>query len=281
MSVRHELELQRLRRELASARAQLRHAGKLAAIGQIVAGVAHEINNPLSYLHANNDLLQEYLDELLPATSAPQQAAARRELAQLLEESRAGMQRVLRIARDLKDFARAGDSHAWQWADLHQGMESTLNMAANAIRCRAELICDYGQLPPVPCVPSQLNQVLLNLLINAAQAIDGPRGTITLRTGQLGEMAWFAVSDTGCGIAAADRARIFEPFFTTKPAGVGTGLGLSLAHDIVRQHGGRIEVDSEVGRGTTVRVLLPLQRSAVAADAGYGANATNGTQEAA
>jgi signal transduction histidine kinase len=250
-------QLRQLRQELADTRAQLRQAGKLAALGEAAAGIVHEINNPLGYLNANFGVLQEYLDEL---QIAPVQQLLRRELQQLLDESQDGLQRVLRIVRDLKDFSRTDEGQDWQWADLHQGMDATLNILAGEIKYRADVVREYGQLPPMQCLPSQLNQVLMNLVINAAQAISGPRGTITLRTGTDGGEAWFSVSDTGNGIAADALPRIFEPFFTTKPAGVGTGLGLPLSRDIVRRHGGRIEVQTEAGRGTTFRVALPLRR---------------------
>ncbi|NVM80016.1 signal transduction histidine kinase [Duganella sp. SG902] len=255
-----EQQLRQLREELAATQAQLRQAGRLAALGQLVAGVAHELNGPLSCLSANTALLRDYLAELPPATAA--QAATRGELAQLLDDTQAGVRQLLRIAGGLKDYARPAGQDGWEWADLHQGLEATLNLAAHELRRNARLVRDYGQLPPVPCVPAQLNQVLLNLLINAAQAIDGASGTITLRTGVRDDMAWFAVSDTGAGIAAAHLPHIFDPFFTTKPAGVGCGLGLALSRDIVRQHGGRIEVDSAPGQGSTFRVLLPLRRAA-------------------
>jgi signal transduction histidine kinase len=252
-------QLRQLRQELADTRTQLHQAGKLAALGQLAAGIVHEISSPLGYLNSNFGVLQEYLDELL---TAPGQAALRQELRQLLDESQDGLARALRIVRDLKDFSRADDGHDWQWADLHQGMDATLNILSHEIRYRADVVRHYGQLPPLQCLPSQLNQVLMNLVINAAQAMSGARGTITLRTGAGDGEAWFSVSDNGNGIADADLPRIFDPFFTTKPAGVGTGLGLPLSRDIVRRHGGRIEVHTEAGRGTTFRVALPLRRPA-------------------
>jgi signal transduction histidine kinase len=146
-------------------------------------------------------------------------------------------------------------------ADLHAGIDSTLNVAANEIKYKAEVVREFGELPLVECVAAQLNQVFLNLLVNAAQAIR-ERGVITIRTGCDGERVWLAFSDSGCGIAPEVVPRIFEPFFTTKPVGSGTGLGLSLSYGIVQRHGGRLEVDSRPGEGATFTIWLPLRRPA-------------------
>ncbi|CAN7606929.1 ATP-binding protein [Massilia sp. LjRoot122] len=145
----------------------------------------------------------------------------------------------------------------WQSADLHAGLDSTLNIVANEIRYKATVEKRYGSLPFVTCLPSQLNQVFMNLLVNAAHAIR-ERGVITITTGVDGDWVWVAVSDTGCGIPPQNMNRIFEPFFTTKPVGSGTGLGLSLSYSTVSKHGGRIDVESEVDAGTTFTVRLPM-----------------------
>lgn len=176
----------------------------------------------------------------------------------LLKESQDGLARVKRIVQDLKDFSHVDESN-WQHANLEQGMDSTLNVVANEIKYKAQVVKEYCRLPDVECMPSQLNQVFLNLLMNAAQAIDN-KGIITVRTGLAGDEVWVEVEDTGKGIAPENLHRIFDPFFTTKPIGKGTGLGLSLSYRIVQKHRGRIEVKSEVGKGTTFRVCLPLRQ---------------------
>jgi signal transduction histidine kinase len=160
--------------------------------------------------------------------------------------------------QDLKDFSRV-DHADWQDADLNAGLDSTLNVVMNEVKYKAEVRKDYGVLPPVRCIAAQLNQVFMNLIVNAAHAI-AERGTITLVTRAVDD-DWVCVeiSDTGSGMSEEVKRRIFEPFFTTKPVGQGTGLGLSLSFSIVQKHGGRIEVDSEIGVGTRFKVWIPVQ----------------------
>jgi two-component system NtrC family sensor kinase len=164
--------------------------------------------------------------------------------------------------QDLRDFSRMGDSD-WQRADLHDCLDSTINMVWNEIKYKAELIRDYGALPKVECIPSRLNQVFMNLLVNAAQAI-GDHGRITVTSRLRGNQVEVAIADTGSGIPEAILPKIFDPFFTTKPVGKGTGLGLAVSYGIVQQHGGRIEVVSRVGEGTTFTLFLPVDRKAAA-----------------
>jgi two-component system, NtrC family, sensor kinase len=186
----------------------------------------------------------------------------RDDIVALLSESRDGLLRVKRIVQDLRDFSRGGAEEVWQTIDLHASLDSTLNIVHNELRYKAGIVRSYGDLPEIECLPSRLNQVFLNLLVNAGHAIDG-NGTITITTGVDGAEAWISIRDTGCGIAPENLNRIFEPFFTTKPVGQGTGLGLSVSYAIVRKHGGRIEVESEVGRGTRFTVRLPLRQAQV------------------
>lgn len=271
---------QALDRQLQQAQQQLMQSEKMAAIGQLAAGVAHEINNPTGYVLSNLGTLERYVHDVLTMLDAYEQCAAilsgeteqdqkiaalrqkldldylKQDVLELLRESREGMHRVRKIVQDLKEFSHA-DSGEWQWADLRACFESTLNVVWNELKYRCEVVKEFAEVPQVFCIPSQINQVIMNLLTNAAQAIP-EHGTITLRTGQQDEWAWFAVSDTGAGIAPEHLHRVFEPFFTTKPVGKGTGLGLSLSFSIVHKHGGRIEVDSVVGLGTTFRVWLPI-----------------------
>ncbi|HEX5343305.1 MAG TPA: ATP-binding protein [Duganella sp.] len=265
--------------------AQLVQAEKMASIGQLAAGVAHEINNPIGYIFSNVGTLQNYLDQLFAMLDAYQQAETsiaqpavtaqlramreridldflRDDIPALMRESREGIVRVRHIVEDLKDFSRADASQDWSRADLHQGIDSTLNIVANEVKYCADVVKAYGAIPEIECLPLQINQVVMNLIVNAAHAMGPERGTITLRTGMAGpHTVKLEVEDTGSGIAPDALSRIFDPFFTTKAVGKGTGLGLSLAYGIVQKHGGRIEVDTELGRGTCFRVLLPIRHT--------------------
>jgi two-component system NtrC family sensor kinase len=273
--------MQRINAMLEDAQNQVIQSEKLASIGQIAAGVAHEINNPLAFALSNLGSLESYLAQLLklldayvdaernlaepPPALAEARALRRRtdveflrgDMASLVAESRDGLLRVKRIVQDLRDFSRGGVEEVRQAIDLHAALDSTLNIVRNELKYKADIVRDYGGVPEVECMPSRLNQVFLNLLVNAGQAIP-ERGTITISTGSNDAEAWVTIADTGCGISAENLNRIFDPFFTTKPVGQGTGLGLSVSNAIVRKHGGRIDVDSEVGRGTRFTVRLPL-----------------------
>lgn len=168
-----------------------------------------------------------------------------------------------KIVQDLKDFSRMGESEA-AWADLHHCLDTTLNVVANEVKYKADVVKQYGPLPEVECVASQLNQVFMTLVVNAAQAI-AEHGTIT--TGTEGEGVFVAVRDTGAGIPPEVKKRIFDPFYTTKPVGTGTGLGLSVSYSIVERHGGRITVDSKVGEGTEFKIWLSTRYPAAKASA--------------
>ena len=276
---RTEVEQAALIKRLEEAHNQLLQSEKMASIGQLAAGVAHEINNPIGYVNSNLASLRHYVKQMLSVLEAYERAEAllpeggekdgvqaaklaaeldylKSDVIALLDESSDGISRVRRIVQDLKDFSHA-DQGEWVLADLHKGLDSTLNVVNNEIKYKARVVKEYGDLPMVRCLPSQLNQVFMNLLVNAAHAIDR-QGTITLRTGLAGEEVWVEISDTGCGIPESLLTRIFDPFFTTKPVGKGTGLGLSISYGIVRKHGGRIEVKSEPGQGTSFRVILPI-----------------------
>ncbi|MBX9965443.1 MAG: GAF domain-containing protein [Burkholderiales bacterium] len=268
---------------------QLLQSEKLASVGLLAAGVAHEINNPIGFVSSNLRTLDGYLRDAFAVLSAYKAAAARagmrddtverlerqidvdfvrNDALDLVCESRQGIERIEAIVRDLKDFSQSDDGQGWQWAQLNDCLDATLGFVSHEIKYKAAVSKQYGDIPEIQCLPSQLNQVFVNLLINAAQAIDG-RGTIAVRTG-LGEgTVWLEVVDTGCGIAPENLSRIFAPFYTTKPVGVGTGLGLSLSYSIVRRHGGRFEVESVAGQGSTFRIVLPI-RQAGAPDRGDG-----------
>lgn len=264
-------------KKLGEAQNQLLQSEKMASIGQLAAGVAHEINNPVAFVSSNLGTLQRYAqgmlmllaayeraEEALPANvlqdlnRVKQESDAtywRDDIGNLLTESLDGLLRVKRIVQDLKDFSHVDESER-QWANLETGLDSTLNVVWNELKYKAEVVKEYGAIPQIECFPSQLNQVFMNLLVNAGHAIK-ERGRITVRTGQVGGDVWVEVEDTGNGIQPEHLGRIFEPFFTTKPVGEGTGLGLSLSYGIVQKHGGRIEVRSELGKGSAFKVVLP------------------------
>lgn len=289
-----EAEVDKRLKENQQVQDQLLHSEKMAAIGQLAAGIAHEINNPVGFVTSNLKTLDIYkrdileiLDvyETLEAASTPGAEALlnihalkqrkdfgfiRTDMDQLIAESQQGMARVAKIVSDLKDFAHA-ENKEWLWADLNSGLDSTLNIVRNEIKYHCTLNKAYGDIPQVYCMASQINQVLLNLLVNAAQAIP-EKGEITVRTGQEGEEVFIAIADTGSGITAENLKRIFEPFFTTKPVGKGTGLGLAISFDIVQKHKGRIEVESTVGKGTTFTVWLPVNSSGEGASSVGSAN---------
>jgi two-component system NtrC family sensor kinase len=273
-------EQQLLIRQLNEAQAQLLQSEKMASLGQLAAGMAHEINNPIGFVSANMNSLRKYVQTLLSVIEryeatwgesfnvtdiSAELKKIRREadvdfvkddLADLVKESLDGLKRVKDIVQSLKDFSRVGES-GWQIADLHKGLDSTLEIAGAAFKKRIVVEKRYGKLPLIKCAASDLNQVFLSLLSNAAHAIEAS-GAVTIETRHSGDWVTLSIRDTGCGIAAEHLPRIFEPFFTTRPVGSGTGLGLSLSYGIVQKHRGRIEVASAPGAGATFTVWLPL-----------------------
>ncbi|MGJ9417205.1 ATP-binding protein [Massilia sp. CMS3.1] len=282
---RSNLELTELNQQLSHAQQQLVQADKLASIGQLAAGVAHEINNPIGYIFSNFTTLQSYFDQLFTMFDAYQQAEAqmpapeklrvlreqmdldflRQDIPALMAESREGIVRVRHIVQDLKDFSRVDANLGWVWANIRQGIDSTLNIVANEVKYKADVVKQYADIPDIQCLPVQINQVVMNLVVNAAHALGAERGRITVTTGQDDdEHVWIEVADNGCGIAPDILSRIFDPFFTTKAVGKGTGLGLSVSYGIVQKHGGCIDVKSEPGQGSCFRVRLPIyQQTAV------------------
>ncbi len=264
---------------------QLVQSEKLASLGQLAAGVAHEINNPVGFISSNLSTLDVYFNQLQQMLEAYQQAeetlATGEQHAQLkalrirleldflqddipilIRESKEGIGRVAQIVKDLKNFSRVDNDQAWQFANLQQGIDSTLNIVASELKYKADVVKHYAPLPEIECLASQLNQVVMNLVINAAQAMGPERGIITISNGVEGENVWLEVADNGCGIPPETVQKIFDPFFTTKPVGEGTGLGLSLSYGIVKKHRGDISVSSELGKGTTFRVVLPIRQTA-------------------
>ena len=280
-------DLKEVNSKLSDAQSKLIQSEKLASIGQLAAGVAHEINNPIGFIFSNFGTLEQYLEDLFQMLDAYEQAEAsvsdsaalarirslkadldidylKEDIPNLMRESRDGIQRVRKIVQDLKDFSRVDARQEWESVDLHAGIDSTLNIVNNEIKYKADVVKHYGALPEVQCLPSELNQVFMNLLVNAAHAITAERGTITISTGVEGPNVWVEVADTGAGIAQENLKRIFDPFFTTNPVGKCTGLGLSLSYGIVQKHSGRMEVHSELGVGTRFRVTLPIKHEEAA-----------------
>jgi signal transduction histidine kinase len=238
----------------ARTQARLLRAERMASLGMLAAGIAHEINNPLAFTLSNLEHLEE---QVLPGLGLP--GGQHEEVRRLLSDARLGASRVRDIARQLKMFSRAGEDAQPAPVEVHRVLETAINMVANELRHRARLVRDYSEPLVVEANEGSLGQVFLNLLVNAAQAI--PEGNaeqqeirITTRAHLQGAM--IEVRDTGSGIPAELLERLFEPFFTTKPIGVGTGLGLSICHDIVTGFGGRMEVESQVGKGSCFRVIL-------------------------
>lgn len=274
-------ELRETNVRLGEAQGQLLQAEKLAGLGQLAAGVAHEINNPIAFIQSDIGAFEKYLQDIFTLIDGYEalihrqsdtglRGAATRlhddadldfvrgDLHTLIAESRDGLRRIARIVADLKDFSRVDDSRELAEADLVQGLESTLNVMHATIAEKADVVRDYAPLPAVRCQAGQIHQVFVNLLLNAVHAIEH-RGTITVSARQYGDEVCIEIRDTGRGMEAREKQRMFDPFFTTKPVGEGTGLGLSVSYSIVRRHDGRFEVDSAPGRGTAVRMWLPVE----------------------
>ena len=250
-------------RELRETQAQLVQSEKMRSLGQLVAGVAHELNNPIGFVHANLQLLEDYVERLLRPDLDPQKREQAREAIQkLLTRSREGTERVTKIVQDLRTFSRTDDAHL-QEVQLNEEIDRTLSLMEPRLRNCVEIQRDYGELPRVRCYVGPLNQVFMNLLMNACDAMES-RGRITIRTRSEPGGVVLEFEDNGPGMPPEVMERIFEPFYTTKPVGKGTGLGLSLSHGIIERHGGSMEVRSQPGRGTCFTLRLPLTPPAVA-----------------
>jgi signal transduction histidine kinase len=265
--------------ELKTNQLQMLQREKMASIGQLAMGVAHEINNPLGFIYSNLSTLSKYIARMVDFINAQSDALnfpmasekiteleKRRQrikldyiiqdATQLIGESLAGAERVKKIVQDLNSFSQLDDTKR-SCADINECLDSSINIAWSKIKHVAALNKEYGDIPPLLCYPQQLSQLFINLLVNAAHAVE-ERGEITVRTWCDAEFVFIAISDTGNGIPDGIKNRIFEPFFTTRDVGKGIGLGLSISYDIVKKHGGEIVVDSEVGKGTTFTVKLPV-----------------------
>jgi two-component system, NtrC family, sensor kinase len=271
--------------------AQLLQSDKMASIGQLAAGVAHEINNPTGFINSNLSTLQGYGKDIFPLfveykklledlklpnkETTPRRSSDKRierilemekdididflldDIPKLISECIEGTKRIKQIVLDLKDFAHPGESELKD-SDLNKNLESTLNVVWNEIKYKAVVKKDYGDLPLVRCYPQQLNQVFMNILVNAAQSIK-KEGVIKIITRVENEYVKITISDTGCGIPPENIPKVFNPFFTTKEVGKGTGLGLNVAYNIVKKHNGSIDVKSKLGEGTSFVISIPVK----------------------
>jgi signal transduction histidine kinase len=286
-------ELERAYARLKSSQSQLVQSEKMASLGQMVAGLVHEINTPLGYVRNNVEMTSTTLADATQLLAAQQDAldallgmdegrattrlaeidelrsrvdaGALQDLCELLDDTVHGVGQIGDLVLNLKDFSRL-DQAGTQNADLNKLVESALKIVSHILRKRGiEVVQKLGALPEIQCAPAQVNQVLLNLLSNAAQAIEHEGGRIVVATQVLDRRAIIVIEDNGKGIDAVNLPRIFDPFFTTKPIGQGTGMGLAISQHIVEQHGGVIRVSSRPGTGTRFLVVLPLMPAGAAA----------------
>lgn len=280
-------------KELKATQGHMLQSEKMASIGQLAAGVAHEINNPIGFVGSNLDALKDYMQDvvelitryqhLLSLLTQPSGQAGpghhikneingiiqfeeqieidylKKDIPELLKDCKDGTQRVGKIVSDLKSFAHPGNDKQ-MLVDINKGLESTLNVVHNELKYKASIIREFGDIPMVEGFPQKLNQVFMNILINAAQAIED-KGEIRIVTKEENNHVIISISDTGCGIKKEHLSKIFDPFFTTKEIGKGTGLGMNIAYNIVKEHKGEINVKSEAGKGTTFIVSLPGKTS--------------------
>ncbi len=274
-------ELRKANEDLKRAESQLVHSEKMSSLGQMVAGIAHELNNPINFIAGNVDILEDYASELKQAFGAISALVATNselsnklkalndeqeiefkldDLVKMASSIEKGSERAADIIQGLRTFSRL-DEASLKETDLHQDIDTTLMLLQNEYKNRVEIVKEFGKLPQVRCYASQLNQVFMNLIHNAIQAIEG-KGTIWIRTREEGSNVVIEIADTGGGIPPELQKKIFDPFFTTKAVGKGTGLGLSITYGIIERHKGKIEVDSTVGKGTTFRVIIPRNASA-------------------
>ena len=280
-------ELAHQKAELVRLQSQMLHTEKMASLGLLAAGVAHELNNPAGFIYGNVDVLKKYVaklkhyvvaydDLILPATEVAKIEVIKTEtdydnilndLDSVLADCLLGAERIRDVVQNLRLFSRLDEAEIKR-VDLNEGIESTVRLLSMYYKSgKITLRRDYGQLPPINCYAAQLNQVWMNLLVNAAQAVGDREGEVHIKTRFADGTVTVSVADTGKGISAEDLKKVFDPFFTTKPVGEGTGLGLSISHGIIEQHGGTIAVDNLPGEGTTFTITLPVDAEESAAAA--------------
>ena len=272
-------KLEKAHEELKTSQLKILQQEKMASIGQLAAGVAHELNNPMSFISSNLGTLEKYTNRLIDFIKTQSEAIEsvknpaalsmvnkkRKEVKLdhilqdakfLLKESLDGSERVKKIVHELNSFSRM-DEEEYKKADINKCIESAITIVSNELKYKSKLEKNYGSLPLTMCYPRQMNQVFVNLLINAVNSI-ADKGVITINTWHKDGFIWVEVSDTGVGIPRKNLIKIFEPFFTTKEVGKGTGLGLSITYEIIQRHKGDITVKSEVGQGTTFTIRIPI-----------------------
>ncbi len=289
---KNRADLERVHSELGATQAPIMQHEKMASIGQLAAGVAHEINNPTGFISSNLHTLEEYEDETRPLIDQWRALSSELEKAMATEEGRAsilkrlehiaalqreididsilddtpnlikecqeGAERIKKIVTNLKDFAHPGEGKM-KYADINKGLDSTLNIVWNELKYKTTVSKEYADLPEIKCYPQQLNQVFMNIFVNAAQAIE-KRGHVRIVTKVVDGHVQIEISDTGMGISKENLTKIFDPFFTTKEVGKGTGMGLHVAYNIVKKHNGSIDVESAVGKGTTFTINIPVEK---------------------
>ncbi len=261
-----ELKVEERTKELKEKQVQLINSEKMAALGQLVAGVAHEINTPLGALKSNNNIFIRSVARIQGVISDLENDEHEHEYSTLTklftnidklnDINKTATERITKIVSSLRKFARL-DQAEKDTVDLHEGLESTLTLVHHEFKNKITVHKDYNYLPPVHCFPNQINQVFMNILVNAGQAIE-KKGDIFIRTFTVDKFAIVEIKDSGKGIPENEMKKIFSPGFTTKGVGVGTGLGLSIVYQIIKDHNGEIDVGSKVGAGTVIRISLPF-----------------------
>jgi signal transduction histidine kinase len=275
-------DLNKLLNDLKEAQQQLIMSEKMASLGQLTAGVAHEINNPINFVSANIKPLKEDLADILECINRYESVIQKnklegmfsgvqqfknnsdlnfsiKEVNDLLKGIEEGANRTSEIVKGLRNFSRL-DQNVIMNANLNEGIESTLALLHSIYKDKIEIERDYGEIPEVECLPGQVNQVFMNILSNAIQAIP-ETGKISIKTWEENDSVKISIKDTGTGISEKTKQKIFDPFFTTKEVGKGTGLGLSISYGIIEKHNGKIEVNSEIGKGTEFIIILPIHQN--------------------
>ena len=265
-------ELEKANAEIREAQSQFVHTAKMASLGQLVAGVAHELNNPIGFIHSNMGSLRDYSEKLINIIKASEKKTKKgleeikkenefdyivKDMPKLIKSCEEGTRRTREIVLGLRNFSRLEEARLKE-VDIHEGIKNTLNLLGGELKNRIEVKKKFGKIPLVHCYPSELNQVFMNVLSNAAQAIEG-EGTIEIKTKKAKNKVEVVIKDSGEGIPSELIEKIFDPFFTTKELGIGTGLGLSISYGIMRKYGGEILVHSQVGRGTRVTLIVPIE----------------------
>jgi two-component system NtrC family sensor kinase len=265
-------ELEKANLEIRDTQARLVHTAKMASLGQLVAGIAHELNNPIGFIYSNMSHLRDYAEKLMDLVKTAEKSGVdlsamkekidfdyvQKDLPRLIQSCEDGARRTRDIVVGLRNFSRLEEAQIKE-VDIHESLDTTLQLLTGELKNRIKVVKKYSSLPPITCYPSQLNQVFMNILSNAAQAIEG-EGEIRIETKKSGKnRILISIHDSGVGMSKSTVEKIFDPFFTTKGLGQGTGLGLSISYGIIQNHGGEIRVESEPGKGTEFIIELPIK----------------------